>query len=660
MMFSNRSLWTARLVKMINVQDIKSWARGSSWPRTLSAVLLLSGAASLAVERAEAFELFGFKLFENDTTQAVEVVDPLSYSVTLEVAGNDPEGDLRSELEAASQLVQGADRPVSGSIGLIQRANGDFEQLIAALYENARYAGEVRILLDGRRLADLPPDAKLGGSGPVPVRILVDPGKQFRFGDVSVRDADGRVYSAVEQGLAPGQLAKSTVILDAEQALVLELERDGHPFAKVSGRDVVADHARGLLDVSLELDAGPVAPFGQTAVDGAESVDSQFIARMAGIRQGEQYDPEELAAAEKRLRALEVFSSVNVRGSESLSGDGSVPVEVTVSERKHRYLGVGATYSSTDGGGLEAYWGHRNLFGRAEKLRIEGSVSSLGKTGQVKDMTWRGAALFEKPGVLGPASKFVSRLELEQENPDAYRRFSVEAAAGITYELTAQQTVSAGVNVEYARLTDSFNVDLETITVALPLEYVRDTRDSKLNPTSGTRLSLLVEPTYEINGGATFVKLRAEASAYRALDADKRFVLAGRVAAGTIYGASLASVPANRRFYAGGGGSVRGYGYQDIGPVNAAGQPTGGRSLIETSAEIRIGVTDTIGLVPFVDAGLVSASETFSGAKFKAGAGIGVRYSTPFGPLRVDVAVPLNKDATDPDYGIYAGIGQAF
>lgn len=659
-MFSNRSLWTARLVTMTNVQDIRSRARGSSWLRTLSAVLLMSSAVSLAAERAEAFELFGFKLFENDTNEAVEVVDPLSYSVTLEVTGNDPVGGLRSELEAASQLVQGADRPVSGSIGLIQRANGDFEQLIAALYENARYAGEVRILLDGRRLADLPPDASLGGSGPVPVRILVDPGKQFRFGDVSVRDADGRAYSAGEQGLAPGQLAKSTVILDAEQALVLELEREGHPFAKVSGRDVVADHARGLLDVSLELDAGPVAPFGQTAVDGAESVDSQFIARMAGIRQGEQYDPEELAAAEKRLRALEVFSSVNVRGSESLSGDGSVPVEVTVSERKHRYLGVGATYSSTDGGGLEAYWGHRNLFGRAEKLRIEGSVSRLGTTGQAKDMTWRGAALFEKPGVLGPASKFVSRLEVEQENPDAYRRFSVEAAAGITYELTPQQTVSAGVNVEYARLTDSFNVDLETITVALPLEYVRDTRDSKLNPTSGTRLSLLVEPTYEINGGATFVKLRAEASAYRALDADKRFVLAGRVAAGTIYGASLASVPANRRFYAGGGGSVRGYGYQDIGPVNAAGQPTGGRSLIETSAEIRIGVTDTIGLVPFVDAGLVSASETFSGAKFKAGAGIGVRYSTPFGPLRVDVAVPLNKDATDPDYGIYAGIGQAF
>ena len=423
---------------------------------------------------------------------------------------------------------------------------------------------------------------------------------------------------------------------------------------------MVADHARGVLDVSLQLDAGPIAPFGPTTVEGAQSVDSAFIARMTGIPDGEQYDPAALAAAEKRLRALEVFSSVTVRGADSLSADGAVPVEVNVSERKHRYLGIGATYSSTDGGGMEAYWGHRNLFGRAEKLRIEGSLNGLGETSEAEDMTWRGAILFEKPGVLGPASKFTSKLEVEQEDPDAYRRFSVEGAVGISYELTEQQTVSAGIDVEYATLTDSFNVDLETITVALPLEYVRDTRDNKLNPTTGTRLSLLVEPAYEINSGATFVKLHAEASAYRALDAEKRFVAAGRIAAGSIYGADLASIPANRRFYAGGGGSVRGYGYQDIGPVDATGKPTGGRSVLESSAELRIGVTDTIGIVPFIDAGLVSANQDFSGAEFKVGAGLGLRYSTPFGPLRIDVAVPLNKGPLDPDYGIYAGIGQAF
>tara|TARA_R110002020_G_scaffold28146_10_gene89974 strand:- start:2561 stop:4501 length:1941 start_codon:yes stop_codon:yes gene_type:complete len=645
---------------MKDARDMTSGARGRPWLRSLSAVICLGLAGGMIPGASGAFEIFGLKLFEGDEPAAIEIADPLAYTVTLDVEGADPEGALREDLAAASQLMRGQEDPVPGSIGLIQRARGDFEQLLAALYENARYAGEVRILLNGRPLADLPPDADLSGAEPVPVRILVAPGKQFRFGDIVIRDAEGKAYAAREQGLVTGEVARSTVILDAETALVRELEKAGHPFAQVSGREVVADHASGVLDVSLLLDAGPIAPFGSTAVEGAESVDSAFIARMTGIPEGEQYDPEDLAAAEKRLRALEVFSSVTVRGADSLSASGAVPVQVTVSERKHRYLGVGATYSSTDGGGLEAYWGHRNLFGQAEKLRIEGSVSSLGDTAEAEDLSWRGAALFEKPGVLGPASKFTSRLEVEQENPDAFRRFSVEGAVGTTYELTDTQTVSAGVDVEYARLTDSFNVDLETITIALPLEYVRDTRDNELNPTTGTRLALLVEPAHEINAGATFVKLRAEASAYRALDAEKRFIAAGRVAAGSIYGADLAQIPANRRFYAGGGGSVRGYGYQDIGPIDAAGNPTGGRSLLEASAELRIGITENIGIVPFLDVGLVSANEDFSDAEFKAGAGLGLRYRTPFGPLRIDVAVPLNKGPLDPDYGIYAGIGQAF
>ncbi|OCW58774.1 autotransporter assembly complex protein TamA [Hoeflea olei] len=645
---------------MRDPRDRTSGTGSRIWLRRLSAALCLGVAIAAVPAPAGAFEIFGIKLFEDDEPTAIEIADPLSYSATLEVEGAGPDDPLREKLQSASELMRNMDKPVPGSIGLIQRANSDFEQLVAALYENARYAGEVRIFIAGRPLADLPPDADLSAAAPVPVRIQVVPGKPFRFGKVDIVDAAGIAYASPLDELAPGEPAKSTVILDAETKLVRSLEDVGHPFAEVSSRDIVADHARGVLDVTLRVDPGPVAPFGTTSVEGAESVDSAFIARMAGIREGKQYDRADLAAAEKRLRALEVFSSVTVRGADSLTPAGAVPVEVTVSERKHRYLGAGATFSSTDGGGLEAYWGHRNLFGRAEKLRIEGSVSSLGDTAEAKDMTWRGAVLFEKPGVLGPASKFTSQLKVEQENPDAFRRFSVEGKVGVSYELTETQTVSAGVDVEYAKLTDSFNVDLETITVAVPLEYVRDTRDNKLNPSSGTRLSLLVEPAYEINSGATFVKLRGEASAYRAFDEQKRFIAAGRIAAGSIVGADLASIPANRRFYAGGGGSVRGYGYQDIGPVNALGQPTGGRSLLEASGELRIGITDTIGLVPFVDAGLVSANEDFSDSEFKVGAGVGLRYATPFGPLRIDVALPLNKGPLDPDYGIYAGIGQAF
>ncbi|EDQ33391.1 Outer membrane protein [Hoeflea phototrophica DFL-43] len=645
---------------MRDARDIASKARGHVWLRPIGYALCLTVSLALLPHTTHAFEIFGLKLFEDEASETLEIVDPLSYTVTLDVIGNDPDNALQDRLKAASQLVQGAERPVSGSIGLIQRANGDFEQLVAVLYENARYAGEVSILLNGRNLAGLPADANLEGQAAVPVRIVVTPGREFLFGDVNVSTSDGQSYDAGDTELVSGAVARSTVILDAETALIQDLRGAGHPSAKVSGRDVVADHANGVLDVSLTLDDGPVAAFGATSVDGAQSVDSDFIAMMAGVPEGERYDPEDLAAAARRLRALEVFSSVNVREGESLSADGSVPVGISVSERKHRYLGLGATFSSTDGGGMEAYWGHRNLFGRAEKFRLEGSFGGVGSTSNPEDLTWRGAALFEKPGVLGPASKFTSHLEVKQEDPDAYRRFSVEGGVGLGYELTAEQSVSAGLVVEYAKLTDSFIVDLETITVAVPLEYVRDTRNDKLNPVTGTRLALLVEPAYEVNSGATFVKLRAEGSAYQALDAEKRFVLAGRVAAGSIYGADLAEVPANRRFYAGGGGSVRGYGFQDIGPRDGAGTPTGGLSMLETSAELRIQITDTIGIVPFLDAGLVSSSESFSDSSFKAGAGVGLRYLTPFGPLRVDVALPLNKEAGDPDYGIYAGIGQAF
>jgi translocation and assembly module TamA len=155
--------------------------------------------------------------------------------------------------------------------------------------------------------------------------------------------------------------------------------------------------------------------------------------------------------------------------------------------------------------------------------------------------------------------------------------------------------------------------------------------------------------------------LRGEASIYQSLDASGRYVAALRVATGSILGAgSVPDVPADRRFYAGGGGSVRGYAYQGVGPKDANGQPTGGLSLAEASVEMRIGITDTIGIVPFVDAGAVSEEDypDFSGTK--VGAGLGLRYLTPFGPLRLDAAVPVNPDPDDPDFAIYAGIGQAF
>ncbi len=624
--------------------------------------LLLWGLVSTALlvwipcpTSASAFELFGLKLF-GSSEEEVEIADPLRYSVTLDVTG---EEGLKDDLEEASGLVADEDRPVSGSLGLLSKARGDRELLIAALYKRARYDGLVNVTIQGQPIDDIPPDAEFGPE-PVPVAITVEPGKVFTLGEVSLK-GDAADLMPVRFGLVPGGDAGSDTILKAESDVVRALKEEGRPLAKVTGRDIVADHDTLTVDVTLSVAAGPVATYGDTTVKGTESVDAAFTGYMAGLERGKTYSPRDMEDARDRLVDLGVFSSVSVREGEVLAADGSLPIAVEVSERKHRYFGVGATVSNTEGLGIEGYWGHRNLFGHAEKLRIEGSISRIGDAEDFGKLNYNAAVMFEKPGVIGPASKFFANAKTVYEHPDAYDKFSVKAGAGVEYELTKTQKVSAELAVEWSKVQDAFNPAGERhLLVSIPLQYVFDNRDNRLDPKKGFRALAYAEPTYDILTGTTFLKAKGEASAYHAVDSAGRFVLAGRVAAGSIVGASLEDIPADRRFYAGGGGSVRGYGYQGIGPKAADGTPLGGRSFTEASLEMRIGITDTFGVVPFIDVGSVSTSQVPSFSGMKAGAGLGIRYLTPFGPLRIDAAVPLNREPGDPRFGIYAGIGQAF
>ncbi|MCV0397454.1 MAG: autotransporter assembly complex protein TamA [Rhizobiaceae bacterium] len=622
-----------------------------------AAALLAAVAVSLWQPPALAFEIFGFRLFGSDEEDE-QVVDPVHYEVSFEVEGDE---SLEQRLRNASRMLADEERPVSGSLGVLAKARDERQLLVATLYEEARYNGVVDIRIEGRLLDDLAPDAEFDTSRPVPISITVRPGREFRLGDVRLAGETSDLIPA-RFGLIAGGDASSTAILQASGRMVEELKKQGRPLARVEGRDVIADSATGELDVTITLAAGPVAPFGPTTVDGTESVDRDFTEYMAGIEQGKIYDPEDVKEAEERLLALEVFDSVRVVEAEGLAADGSIPIGVTVTERKHRYFGAGATISNTEGLGLEGYWGHRNLFGRAERLRFQGSISRIGASDQFEELNYNAAILFEKPGVIGPASKFTADIKSAWEHPDAYDKLSLQAGIGISYELTSNQTVKAGARIEWAEIEDSFGIN-EYLIVSTPLEYVYDNRDNPLNAKRGVRLLGYVEPAYDFESGAMFVKMRGEASAYQALDANQRIVAAGRVAMGSIVGASLTEVPADRRFYAGGGGSVRGYAYQGIGPkalVNGELQPTGGLSYAEASAELRVEVTNSFGLVPFVDAGTVSVDPFPDFSNIKVGAGLGIRYATPFGPIRLDVAVPLNPGPGDPSYGIYAGIGQAF
>jgi translocation and assembly module TamA len=625
--------------------------------RALLAALILSGALAVATP-AGAFKLFGFRFFESENEDA-DIVDPLHYTVTFEVAGGDK--DLTGGLRDASAMVADQERPVSGSLGLLAKARSERELLIAELYRRARYDGVVNITIAGKPLDQLPPDAEFG-AGPVPVSISVEPGSVFTLGNVALK-GDAANLSPVSFGLVRGGDAGSDSILRAEGLIVRTLKEEGRPLAKVTGREIVADHATTTLDVTMTVKAGPIAGYGETTVKGTEAMDRDFTGYMAGLKRGKIYSPTDIEDARQRLLNLQVFNSVAVTEADTLDVNGQIPIDVAVSERKRRYFGIGASYSTTDGLGLEGYWGNRNLFGHAEKLLFTGSISRIGESSDYSQLDYNASIMFEKPGVLGPPSKFFTTLAAVSEHPDAYDRQAVGGEIGISYDLTKKQTVSASAKVEYSEISNAFGVigTNDYLIVSTPLQYVYDNRDSKLDPKKGWRALVFSEPSYDTINGTSWLKLRGEGSIYQALDANGKYVAALRVATGSILGVgNVVDIPPDRRFYAGGGGSVRGYAYQGVGPKDARGQPTGGLSYAEASVEMRIGVTDTIGIVPFVDAGTVSQQNYLESADVKFGAGLGLRYLTPFGPLRLDAAVPLNPDPGDPDFAIYAGIGQAF
>jgi translocation and assembly module TamA len=623
---------------------------------------LIAAACLLLPAPSAAFELFGMRFFGDPAADRPEVLDPRPYVLDFQVTGADEE--LAERLRAASNLHSQRDSPPSGTSGLLARARGDFARILAALYRHARYGGTIEIRVAGQPPDALEPDAAL--PDPVPVTVRIEPGPLYHFGRIAIDNPPPfttaetrRLESPGELGLVAGLPARSTAITAAEVSLIAAWRQLGHPMAEIASRDIVADHRTRLVDVRLVVAPGPPAFFNGVMVTGTERMDPAFVAYMTGIAAGEEYDPDAVEEAVERLRRLQVFRSVRIEEAEALLPGGFLPLTVRVAERPPRVFGVGVSYSSIDGGTLEGYWTHRNLFGRAERLRIEGHVRRIAGT-DPDDFDYLAAAQFTRPGVLTPDTDFVTRIEALRENPDAFDRRSVSARAGLTHRFSPQLAGEASVQVERSRIDDAFG-ERDFLLASLPGELTYDSRDEQLDPKEGLRATLFAEPFHDFEGGTSALRTRGQISSYWALDSAGRFVLAGRLAAGAVAGAALRDIPSDRLFLAGGGGSVRGYEFQGIGVRLPTGELVGGRSLIEASAELRARVTDQIGIVPFVDVGAVNDDivPDFS-EDLRVGVGVGLRYHTVLGPIRLDVAVPLDPQPGDPDFALYVGIGQAF
>ncbi|WP_202911155.1 autotransporter assembly complex family protein [Ancylobacter sp. TS-1] len=596
--------------------------------------------------------------------------DATPYTVTIELAGGD--SALRDSVEAASNLERLQARAPAGAAGLVRRALADQRDINAALYSAGYYGGLIRITLAG-----VAPDAPgiferveaARRQGPVPVRIDITAGPLFHFGRVAVFDATTRqplpdAPTLRRLRLLPGEPALATSVVRAEGALVDHWRRLGHPFARIAAKDVTADHATRTLDVTFYVAPGPFATFGRFTVSGADFLTPGFIEERIEIPPGTPYSPETLDRLRRRLLEYESIASVRIHEADRLDADGSLPIQIEVAARKPRYVGFGASYSSTDGSAVNAYWGHRNLFGGGETLRLDAQVSWFGERSEaVPDADpfgYKIAASFTKPGIFTAQDDLVAQAAVLREVTNAYVREAATLLVGVRHRYSDELSLQVSLDLEQSQVEDSTGTGDYGI-VGVPFELTYDSTDSKLDPSRGWRVLATVEPFAHLgDAGAGPTLFKGTVSTYHAFDEEKKLIFAGRMAAGSIIGAGLYDVPPQRRFYVGGGGSLRGYEYQSASPRNDEGIIIGGRSFFEASLEARLRVTDTIGIVPFLDMGSAFASEwpDFDGMKYAAG--IGLRYYTAIGPLRLDVAFPLNPGPDDGDFGVYVSLGQAF
>lgn len=619
-------------------------------------LVLLSGTG------ASAFDIFGFKLFEDQSEIDADAVigDPQLYSANLETSAT---GEVESAIRNASALLRDQGSPASGAAGLIAKARGDYRHILAALYNQGYFGGTISILVDGREAANLPPDTSL--PDPATVVLRVSAGPLFRFGSVRIApgapptsDAGDRVDPPDSVGFGAGLVARATVIEKAELLALNAWRQQGYAEAAVEKRDVVADHATDTVDVNITIVPGRRAFVGEIGVSGTRRMDPAFVAEMTGLQPGDEYDPDDIARAEKRLARLDVFRAMRVEAAGAIQSDGLLPFNVVVEEQADRRFGVGATYSTIDGLGLEGFHLWRNLFGRAERLRLDAKVAGINWPVNTAEFDYAFGGTFTKPGFLNPDNDLVAAIAAERTVLPAYTETSASAKVGMTQYLD-EITLDGSLYYERSLFEDDYgerNFSLAGLTGGL----IWDARDSTTDPTEGFYVNVTAEPFYEFYYGNAAFRTTAEVRGYLRMLGDDQLVLAGRAKIGALVGPSIAETPPDRLFFAGGGGSVRGYAYKSIGVDQPDDTVSGGRYLIEGSLEARYRVTNDIGVVAFVDGGYVAA-DTFPGLEqLRLGVGAGVRYYTGLGPLRLDVAIPLNKRKGDADYGIYVGIGQAF
>ena len=577
-----------------------------------------------------------------------------AQTITFSVPGADP--GLIDGLKAASLIAAAKDEGATDPQDLLAAARADYARLLGALYADGRYAGVISIRVDGREAAGIDLLDAPRQIGRIDVRVR--PGPQFTFSAARMRPYAPGTDLPPEYG--DTKPARSTAITAAAAAGIDGWRNLGHAKARVADQSIIADHPSSTLSSLILLDAGPKLRFGRLDLQGQRRLRTSRLAEIAGFPTGRVFSPEEVALVEARLRRTGIFRSVSLTEADAPLPDGTLPFTLTVVEEAPRRIGFGAEVASFEGLSLNGFWLHRNLLGGGERLRFDASVSGIG--GQTGGEDYSLSARIDRPATFSADNTAFADILAERLNEADFDSDRFVLSFGLKRQF--RNRLEADIALAYidSRVTDALGTRRYR-QLAVPMSLSYDRRDVPLDATSGWYARAEVKPFQGLGTTGSGVRLYGDARYFRSLGAEDRVVLAGRLQFGTVSGPTLLGTPREDLFYSGGGGTVRGQPYQSLGVTvlrNIGGLQLGGQSFVGASGEVRVDVTERIGIVGFADAGAIAPMDFFAGGlEWHSGAGIGLRYDTAIGPIRLDVAVPVSGRTGD-GVQLYVGIGQAF
>jgi translocation and assembly module TamA len=573
-------------------------------------------------------------------TLAVEGLDAISNSADLLTAFRE-------------QSVLEADRKDPANAAQIGRRSGADADLLVQLLRSQGYYDAV-----------VEPRTE-GSDGKLRVILAADPGAQYRFASVELPglDAAGPDAAKLRQafGVKAGDPVTAQNVIAGGTALTLALGEQGFAEATLGNQDITVDHQTHLATLTLPVNPGPVARFGVIRVSGRPPFSARHLAVIARFKPGDRFERSKLDDLRRALIATSLVANADVR-IVPVNGGRTVDVEVKLEPAPSHTIAGDFGYGTGQGVLIEASWTDRNFFNPEGALTLRGV---LGTSEQLAGVQFRRSNFRQRDQVLNLQATVSHQKYAAYEARTVQFLGNIERQSNFIWQKKWTWTYGTELLAtdENGVFSDAGLKDTRTFLIAaLPVGLGYDGSDNLLDPTRGFRLSGRISPELSLHGGHfTYARSQIDASAYHPVT--DRVVVAGRVRLGTIFGAGVYDIAPSRRFFSGGGGSVRGYGYQQLGPKDMDGNPIGGRGLAEFGLEARIRLKQfggNFGVVPFFDGGTLSTGEwpDFTGWRFAAG--LGVRYYSSFGPIRIDVGVPLNRQKGDGPVAVTVSLGQAF